>query len=204
MPPADHEPLPSPSDDPTIERWNRRYRDSLAERTGPRDPHPFLPDRATLLPVAGGALDIACGLGRNSLWLARRGLEVTAVDGSSVACEHLAALAASLGLSIDVLCRELERDELPAGPYDVIVNTLYLQRTLVPRIDQILAAGGLLLFTTYLESGVADRAAPRFGLKPGELASLFPRLETLSYEEHDDVDRPWAGLAARKPSERRG
>lgn len=204
MPPADHEPPSSTSDDPTIERWNRRYRDSLAEQTGPRDPHPFLTEHASLLPATGRALDIACGLGRNSLWLARRGLDVTAVDGSSVACQYLAALSASRGLSVDVLWRDLGRDELPAGPYDVIVNTLYLQRTLVPRIEQILAAGGLLLFATYLESGVGERAAPRFGLKRGELPLLFPHLETLSYEEHDDVDRPWAGLAARKPSEKRG
>lgn len=142
-------------------------------------------------------------MGRNSIWLADRGLDVTAVDGSSVACEHLAALAASRSLPIEVICRDLERDELPAGPYAVIVNTLYLQRSVAPRIEQILAPGGLLLFATYLESGVAGRAAPRFGLKPGELASMLPGLETLHYEERDDVDRPWAGLAARKPSERR-
>ena len=154
MSPADHEPPSSASGDPTIERWNRRYLDSLAEQTDPQDPHRFLTEHASLLSASG--------------------------------------------LALDVLCRDLERDELPAGPYDVIVNTLYLQRTLVPSIEQILVAGGLLFFATYLESGVAARAAPRFGLKPGELASLFPRLETLSYEEHDDIDRPWAGLAARK------
>ncbi len=203
MPPADREPPDPASSDPTIARWNRRYRASLADHSDPRDPHPFLPAQADLLPATGRALDIACGLGRNSVWLAGRGLDVTAVDGSSVACEHLAALAASRSLPIEVICRDLERDELPAGPYAVIVNTLYLQRSLAPRIEQTLAPGGLLLFATYLESGVAGRASPRFGLKPGELASMFSGLETLRYEERDDVDRPWAGLAARKPSERR-
>ena len=215
MPPADRAPPGPPSSDPTIERWNRRYRarsersasdkeSPLADHSDLRDPHPFLPAQADLLPATGRALDIACGLGRNSIWLAGRGFDVTAVDGSSVACEHLDAVAAARSLPIELICRDLERDELPAGPYDAIVNTLYLQRSLAPRIEEILAAGGLLLFATYLEAGVAGRAAPSFGLKPNELATLFPRLETLHYEEHDDVDRPWAGLAARKPSERPG
>ncbi len=200
MLPADHEPPSSPYIDPAIERWNQRYRDCLGRQSNALDPHPFLLAKADLLPASGRALDIAGGLGRNSLWLARRGLDVTVVDGSKVACEHVAGLTAELGFSIKVVCRDLKRDELPSGPYDLIVNTLYLQRTLVPRIEQILAGGGLLLFATYLESGVRGHASGRFGLKPGELASLFPRLEAVSYGEHKDLDRPWAGLVARKPS----
>ena len=70
-----------------------------------------------MLPASGRALDIAGGLGRNSLWLARRGLDVTVVDGSKVACEHVAGLTAELGFSIKVVCRDLKRDELPSGPY---------------------------------------------------------------------------------------
>ena len=159
-------------------------------------------DQAARLPTTGRALDIACGLGRNSSWLARRGLHVTAVDGSIVACDQLGTRAASLGLPIDVICRDLQRQELPTGPYDVVIDTLYLQRSLCPRIEEILTPNGLLLFATYLERGVEARAPTRFGLKPNELASIFPRLERLAYEEHDDAERPWAGLAAHKPPKR--
>lgn len=183
-----------------IARWDARYRDAAADWPDDRDPHPFLLAQAARLPTSGTALDIAAGLGRNSFWLARRGLRVTAVDGSSVACERVRARARELGLAVTVLQRDLERAPLPDGPFDLVVNTRYLQRALASQIEAVLAPAGVLVFSTYLQAGIAGRAERRFGLRPGELASMFPALETLVYEEDDPAtDRPAASLLARKP-----
>ncbi len=192
------------TEDPTIARWDERYRESLADWPDEREPHAFLAAHADLLPESGTALDVAAGLGRNSVWLARRGLRVTAVDGSAVACAHLSQRAAKLaqteGLEIAVVCADLEREALPSGLFDVVVCTLYLQRSLAGAIVEALAPRGVLVFSTYLEAGVEGRAARRYGLKRGELAAMFPGLETLVYEEDgDEVERPSASLLGRKP-----
>ena len=65
------------------DKWNARYADGAYESR----PHPsaFLEQMSHLLPTTGRALDLACGAGRNALFLARRGMAVDAVDISRVA-----------------------------------------------------------------------------------------------------------------------
>jgi SAM-dependent methyltransferase len=193
------------TDDPTLppqERWDRRYRDDPAHYPTDADPHSFLLERADDLPTAGAALDIASGLGRNAIWLARRGLRVTAVDISAVACDILRRRADDLDLSIDVQRLDLEHDPLPLGPFDLIVVTLYLERPLAPQIERALAPGGLLLFSTMLEGGTGpDPVHKEFVLQRGELPQLFPNLEVVHFrEESPGPDRPNAHLLARKPA----
>jgi SAM-dependent methyltransferase len=192
-------------DDPTLpaaERWDRRYRDKPDHYPSDGQPHPFLLERHADILATGAALDIACGLGRNAIWLAQRGLGVTAVDISAVACNALRQRAAALGLAIDVQRLDLEHDPLPPGPFDVIVNTLYLERPLAPQIERALAPGGLLLFSTMLAGGAGPEPVHKeYMLQRGELAQLFPGLELIHHrEEPPGPDRPNAHLLARKPS----
>jgi 2-polyprenyl-3-methyl-5-hydroxy-6-metoxy-1,4-benzoquinol methylase len=63
------------------QKWDARYAQPAA---APRDPEPFLLELDHLLPRSGRALDVAGGAGRNAIWLARRGLDVTLVDISAV------------------------------------------------------------------------------------------------------------------------
>ena len=72
------------------ERWNARY---LEEAETP-PPSPFLLALDGVLPRRGRALDVAGGSGRNALWLARRGLDVTLADVSDVAERKLEAIRA--------------------------------------------------------------------------------------------------------------
>src|SRR5262245_55862732 len=59
------------------ERWNAKWRERAGELELPAS---FLSEHAYLLPTTGKALDLAGGAGRNAIWLARRGFEVTLVD----------------------------------------------------------------------------------------------------------------------------
>src|SRR5262249_26897431 len=81
----------------SLEQWNERYRvgEQLFET-----PSPLVQRFAGLL-RSGVALDLACGPGRNALYLAQQGWRVTAVDGSSVAIETLLDRAARGELQID-------------------------------------------------------------------------------------------------------
>lgn len=194
----------SPGDDrdlPPRKRWDRRYRDQPRRRPGAEAPHPFLIEQAQRLPARGRSLDVACGLGRNALWLAASGLDVVAVDVSPVACDRLRGGAAALQLPVTVLCRDLEQEPLPDGPFDLIVNTLYLQRDLVPAIERTLAPGGLLLFATFVEGGLHDPPLvhKEFLLRRGELAEMFSDLETLVVrEDPPGTPRALACLVARR------
>ena len=200
--------------------WDDRHTESLATGDYPRDPDPFLLDHAPeiirALPTSGRALDIAAGLGRNTFWLAQphqgarplagtnkgKGLHVTAIDASAVAVAHLAGRARAEGLPIDARVLDLATDPLPAGPFDLIVNTLFLLRDLAPQIEDRLVPGGLLVFVTLLEGGSGPPVVHKeFLLRRGELATLFPNLHTLDLrEDPPDTTRSLASLLACRPS----
>jgi SAM-dependent methyltransferase len=79
--------------------WDERY--SETELTWGAGPNVFLSPLVETLSV-GTALDIACGEGRNSLWLADRNWDVTGVDFSSVAIEKARLLARDVSVSYEV------------------------------------------------------------------------------------------------------
>lgn len=181
------------------ERWDARY-----ARRGPaaRDPAAFLLEVADLLPRRGSALDLAGGEGRNALWLARRGLDVTLCDVSPLALSRAARRAEELGLELSVVCCDLERTPPPAGPWDLILVCDYLQRDLFPRFPELLAADGILVYVQPTRRNLERHPHPgaRFLLEEGELGRLALGLEVLRLEEGwTPAGRHEARLLARKP-----
>lgn len=149
----------------------------------------------------GRALDVACGLGADSLWLAERGWNVTGIDISAAGLAH----ARSAGPHIDWRCVDLD-DGWP-GPerFDLIVICRFLDREVLPRLVAArLAPGGWLVFTTFVRSAAGHgRAMPvRFLLEPGEIGTLFPELTVVRSVEspHPSLPEgePMAGLLARR------
>ena len=91
-----------------IEEWEQRYRSG--ERAAEdlyAPPTPLVIKTASDLPP-GRALDIACGTGRNAIWLAEHGWQVTAADGAPVAIEILEQRARERGLNIGTRVADLE------------------------------------------------------------------------------------------------
>jgi len=116
--------------DKVEDKWNRIY----SEHQRPGRAAAVLTDNSNILPVTGVALDLACGLGSNSLFLAARGLEVHAWDISTVAISCLAKHADSQGLNIQTRVLNITASVLPIDSYDLIVISHYLDRTLPPAI----------------------------------------------------------------------
>lgn len=183
-------------------RWDRRF----AARQVPGEPAAILRDNLHLLPPAGRAVDLACGLGGNAVALAHAGLGVDAFDISAVALDKLARFAAERTLAITTHRCDLEDTGLRAADLDVVVCAHYLYRPLCADIIAALRPGGLVFYQTFTAVRVDDvgPANPDFLLAPNELLRLFAGLDIVVYREEADIGdtarglRNVAGLVARR------
>jgi SAM-dependent methyltransferase len=172
------------------EKWDARYRDGAYEdRT---HPSALLAEWLPRLP-RGRAFDVACGAGRNALYLAANGFAVTALDISAVALERGRRDAAERGLDVEWLCADLDESlpsGLPDGGFDLIVWVRYVHRALLPHLVARLNVGGTLLCEQHLttEARVAGPTSPGFRLAPGELERAAASLSVLYYYEGRVVD----------------
>jgi tellurite methyltransferase len=171
------------------DKWDARYRaGAYSER-----PHPtaLLAERLERLP-RGRALDVACGAGRNALFLAAAGYAVDAVDISSAGLDRGRAAAAERGLDVSWHCLDLEErpDALPKGPYDVVVWVRYVNAALWPTVVSRLAPSGHVLVEQHLVTDVevVGPTNPAFRLDRGELARAAKDLEIVYEHEGLIVD----------------
>lgn len=182
------------------EKWDARYAEP--DRTTDAEPSAFLRQMEDLLPRAGRALDVAGGAGRNAIWLAARGLAVTVADVSQVGLDVAAARAARVGVALETIRVDLDEAPLPAGPWDLVVDTLYLSRRLFPAIAAVLRPGGVFVFLQPTVANLERHAKPprSFLLEIGELERLLPpELEPLVLEEGwSDDGHHEARLVARR------
>lgn len=163
------------------ERWDEKYQNNKI----PDEPIKLITDYAALAP-GKQALDIACGMGRHSKYLASLGFEVDALDISSVALEQLNDIP-------HIHAKEVDFDTytLPKEKYDLIVCTYYLERKLFPQMIEALKPNGIILFETFLHHPDNERAPsnPAFMLKEGELEATFDeKCELLYIPEFWDED----------------
>jgi 2-polyprenyl-3-methyl-5-hydroxy-6-metoxy-1,4-benzoquinol methylase len=155
-----------------------------------------------LLRLAPGrrALDIACGEGRNSIFLARHGFRVTGIDISDAGIAKAERLALAERLEIEFRRMDLDGWQTD-GQYDLLLNFNFLLRPLIPEEVRALAPGGLLLFDTILEPPQLPATHnPDFFLRYGELERTFQTYggEILFSEESREGEMPTARLLFRK------
>ncbi len=177
---------------PAQHKWDRIYE----HRQIGEDAYPgILDDAEHLLPTRGRALDLACGAGAASIFLARRGLEVTAWDISAVAIGKLGYHAARHGLPIRAEVVDIGQTPIPQEGFDVIVVSRYLERSLCARLSQALRPGGLLAYQTFtIEATDVLHMNPAYCLVRGELLGLFHDLRPLLYREDALVGNTSSGL----------
>jgi len=165
-----------------MSKWDDRYSQSGEE--GLKPPSFSLINFLDRLPE-GKALDLACGMGRNAIYLAGKGYKVDAVDNSPVAIEKGRAFALKAGARVNFICADLSSFKITPNKYDLIICYYYLERSLVSRIINGLKKGGMLLFETYteLQKSMGPPYNDDYLLEENELPSLFKDLETLLYRE---------------------
>ncbi|OYY75112.1 MAG: hypothetical protein B7Y40_01435 [Gammaproteobacteria bacterium 28-57-27] len=182
-------------------KWNARY---AAADAGAGEAAWVLREYAHLLPTPtqgqGQALDLACGLGANALYLAGRGLQVSAWDGSAQAIARLQTEAQARGLTLTAAVRDVVEQPPEPASLDVIVVAHFLERRLFPALIAALRPGGLLFyqtFTTQRVEGQSTPSNPDFLLAPNELLELCQPLRILAYREDGLAGNLTQGMRAR-------
>jgi SAM-dependent methyltransferase len=182
------------------EDWDRRYAE--VESLWSARPNRFLVAEATDL-QPGRALDLACGEGQNSIWLAQRGWQVVGVDFSEVAVAKGRRRAAEAGIAVDFQVADLLVFEPDSQAYDLVI-TLYLhllpdeRRLVLERAAGAVAPGGTFLLIGHhianLTDGVGGPSDTRLLHTPEEIGAELPGLEVEKAErvlrEVHDADRP--------------
>lgn len=173
--------------------WDERY--AVDHYVFGEEPNAFLARQRPLLPVSGRALAVADGEGRNGVWLARQGLDVLSVDGSAVAQEKAAKLAARHGVRLELVLADLLSWDWPLASMDVVA-AIFIQfltpeerGTVFARMTAALKPGGLLLVEGYRPEQLAyGTGGPRDIDKlytEKTLRTAFQDLDIVSLEGYD-------------------
>lgn len=176
-------------------QWDDRYRtDELIWRA---EPNRFLVEEVTELPP-GSALDLACGEGRNAVWLAQRGWQVTGVDFSGVGLDKARRLADSRGVTVNWVQADVLEWSPPAGGFDLVI-VLYLQLPSPERRRALglgagaVAPGGVLLVvghdSTNLTHGIGGPQDPALLFTPDDVVADIGDIESLRIERAERVRR---------------
>lgn len=182
-------------------KWNTRF-ESQDSYLGDR-PSPFLAqeiNRIMALVPGFNALDIACGEGRNSIFLAQHGFRVVGLDISDVGLAKGQHRAHTSGVTVDFQRVDLDEYVID-GSFDLILNFNFLLRDLIPSEITSLKPGGLLLFDTILATDhLLQTRSPAYLLQPGELARLFDPYDgvLLFSEEVFSLEMPTARVMFQK------
>lgn len=182
-----------------IAGWEEKYRSG--DRGREDKPTKLVVETAEKL-LPGRAIDLACGAGRHALYLAERGWEVTAVDGSETAVELVRLRSAARNLDVRAQVADLTDPAftIPAEAFDLVVIAYYLQRDLFAKVKAAVRPGGVVVAIAHIpESG---EAASEKRAAPGELHRFFHDWQILWECEGPSRDpahrRPVAEIAARR------
>lgn len=161
--------------------WDQRYAsDGFAYGTAPND---FLVQMAPRIRAGGRVLCLAEGEGRNAVWLAQQGLQVTAVDVSERGMRKAMALARRVRVAIDCVVADVTRFDLGVERWDAIVSIfLHLppkpRAALHARCFAALKPGGVYLYESYGSEQL------RFGTGGPKEPELLPTLADVLGELH--------------------
>jgi SAM-dependent methyltransferase len=174
------------------EQWDERYRGT--ELVWSARPNRFLvAETASLAP--GRALDLACGEGRNAVWLAEQGWQATGVDFSGVAIEKARSLARERSVEADWIAADLLDFKPPLGAFDLVI-LFYLQlpgeelARVLERAAAAVAPGGTLLLVGHDSSNLEHGyGGPQDPAVLYAAADVTPHLDGLEIERAETVVR---------------
>lgn len=195
---ADSKPVENSSQNnavhPGIAVWDTRFA-STDDFIFGTEPNQFMVSQASLLKPGMKVLAVADGEGRNGVWLAQQGLDVTSVDGSQVALDKAARLARERGVTLNTVCADLVTWDWGTEVYDAIVGIFIqfagprLRSKLFQRAAQALKPQGYFLLQGYhpkqLEYKTGGPSAIENLYTEDQLRAELAHLDILHLDRHD-------------------
>ena len=168
------------------EKWNAIYQSGTHDQ---KQAAQVLTEHPHLLPESGNALDLACGLGTNAIFLARHKLDTSAWDISKEAISTLDKFAKEAKINLATEVRDVSSNPPPENTFDVIVVSHFLDRKIIPDIKNALKKNGLVFYQTFISEKINETGPknPDDLLDKNELLGLFENLHILVYREEGTV-----------------
>ncbi len=169
--------------------WNDRY--DQTDLVWSAGPNTFVVDHVSARPP-GRALDVACGEGRNALWLAEQGWDVVGVDFSDVAIDKARRIAQHRGVKVDWRVGDATDPSVVDGEFDlVLVAYLHLpEAQMAPLLGHLaprVAPGGMFLLVGHhvenLERGHGGPPDRSVLQDPVQIAAWLPGLDVVEAGE---------------------
>ena len=173
-------------------KWNIKHSERIKQLKEPA-PNPRLENLSSHF-EGGTALDLACGLGGNSIFLSRLNYQVQALDISDSAINYLKGLAEKQNLTITPQLYDLEEiNELTLinKSFDLVVITYYLDRSLFPLIKNIISENGYFFMETFyrVPQNENQGISNQYKLESKELLSEFIDWKAVFFEENEKEGR---------------
>ena len=172
------------------ERWNRAF--SNSKPVFNTQPNRFLVETVKGR-KPGKALDIGLGQGRNSLWLAQQGWDVTGVDISDQGIRIANEQAANLGVRIKTVLQPAEEFDFGKDQWDLVIG-IFMHQIFSDQAGCIrsgLKPGGLVVVEGYHDD-LSKTLGRQLGYKTNELVRAFDGLRIIHYEDRTGP-ADWSG-----------
>jgi SAM-dependent methyltransferase len=193
-----------PSNEPRS-HWDLKYEQGLPSL---EKPDPFFLSAFDQLVAdsfthGGTALDLAGGIGRHALWLAKRSWQVTVVDISAVAIRKLGQRAQQLDVTLNLLAQDVREYSFEPARFDLIVMFYHFDRDICPRVLSTLKPGGFLICKSSACWDHPYEGIAPVNLRPlakSEILSLLPAVSALHHQERPVRDRGVVEYVGKKPA----
>jgi SAM-dependent methyltransferase len=173
--------------------WDLKYEQGLPslEKPDPFFVSAFEEFVADQFPNGGAALDLAGGIGRHALWLAKKNWDVTVVDISEVAIRRLRERARELDLSLNLFALDAEEYFFEVAKFDLIVVFYHFDRDICAKLLSALRPRGFVVCKSSLIWDSYDGPVPAnlWPLAKREVLALFPSLQVKVHQERPVRDR---------------
>ncbi len=157
----------------------------------------FLKENLSKIP-RGKAFVPAMGEGRNAVYLAKHGFDVTGNDLSDVAIDKAMVLAKKNSVNIKAAVLDIKQYKFMENQFDFIFISLFYDRSLLPQFKKSLKKGGFIMFYQEIYDGDPKKAPSLFWVKHHELRETLKDWKMISYKEYLDHGKKVVGALAQK------
>ena len=180
-------------------KWDKLY--SNSKFIYGKAPSKFLSQSYQFIPFGSSVLDLGMGEGRNAVFLAQKGYQITGVDLSNIAVKKAQLLAKEFGVKIKTIVANLQDYEFPENSFDSIICFYWVDRKMLKRIHKWLKPGGVIIYEGYTLKHRAQEKEPdpvSYYLEEAELLKLFKDYKILKFEEANHQDEFRSSIIAIK------